>query len=257
MGDLKTYLILIAALFIFANIGFAMSLIKKRNDIADVFWGLGFVLIAWLSFFLTEFQNSRGLLVNILVTIWGLRLVIHIYSRHRGKGEDFRYKAWRESWGEWFFVRSYLQVFILQAAFLFLIAIPVIWANFYPQPLGLFDFIGVVIWIFGFGFEVIGDWQLRKFTKQPTNKGKLIQTGLWKFSRHPNYFGEVVLWCGIFCIALSIPFGFASIFSPILITILILFVSGVPMLEKKYENNPEFIEYKRKTSMFFPMFPKS
>ncbi len=257
MGDLKTYLILIAALFIFANIGFAMSLIKKRNDIADVFWGLGFVLIAWLSFFLTELQNSRGLLVNILVTIWGLRLAIHIYSRHRGKSEDFRYKAWRESWGKLFFVRSYLQVFILQAAFLFLIAIPVIWVNFHSQPIGIFDFIGLAIWIFGFGFEAIGDWQLREFTKNPSNKGKIIQSGLWKYTRHPNYFGEVVLWWGIFFFALSIPFGFASIFSPILITILILFVSGIPMLEKKYENNPAFIDYKRKTSAFFPMIPKA
>jgi steroid 5-alpha reductase family enzyme len=256
MGDLKTYLILVAALFIFANIGFAMSLIKKRNDIADVFWGLGFVLIAWLSFLLTESQNSRGLLVNILVTIWGLRLAVHIQSRHRGQSEDFRYKAWRDDWGKWFFVRSYLQIFMLQAMFLFMIAIPVVWVNLYPQPFGLFDFIGLSIWIIGFGFEAISDWQLRRFTHNTANKGKIIQTGLWNFSRHPNYFGEVVLWWGIFFFALSIPFGFTSIFSPILITILILFVSGIPMLEKKYENNSEFIEYKKRTNSFFPMKPR-
>jgi steroid 5-alpha reductase family enzyme len=257
MGIMNAYLILIVALLLFANIAFVISLIKKRNDIADVFWGLGFALIAWLSFYLSESQNSRGMLLNILVTIWGLRLAIHIQSRNRGKGEDFRYKAWRESWGKWFLIRSYLQVFMLQATFLFLIAIPVIWVNLYSQPFGFFDFIGLLIWILGFGFETIGDWQLLKFTKKPENKGKIIQTGLWKFSRHPNYFGEVVLWWGIFLFALSIPFGFASIFSPILITILILFVSGIPMLEKKYENNPDFSEYKRKTSAFFPMIPKN
>ncbi len=245
----------ILVVFVFANVGFVVSLIKKRNDVADVFWGIGFILVAWTAFFFPDNFNIRSIFVNILVTIWGLRLALHIGLRNRGKGEDFRYKTWRESWGKTFFVRSYFQVFILQGFLLFIISLPIIFVNKENTAFSVFDILGITIWIIGFLFETIGDYQLLQFTKDPENKGKIIKNGLWKFTRHPNYFGEVVLWLGIFCFAL--PFGYWTILSPITITVLILYVSGVPMLEKKYENNAEFIEYKKRTSAFFPMLPKN
>jgi len=253
---MNEFLAAILVIFVSANVGFAVSLIKKRNDVADIFWGLGFVVVAWTPFFAAGSFNNRGLIVNLLVTIWGLRLALHIFWRSRGKGEDFRYRAWRESWGKSFYWRSYLQVFILQGFFLFLISLPIIVVNTRNAELSLFDVLGVMIWLIGFFFEAIGDYQLLKFTKNPANKGKIIQTGFWKYTRHPNYFGEVLLWWGIFCFALSVPFGFLTIISPITITFLILYVSGIPMLEKKYENNLEFADYKKRTSAFFPMLPK-
>lgn len=250
---MTNYLILFAAVLILANVAFVISIVRKRNDVADIAWGLGFVAVAWLSYYLTDSANSRGILVNILVTVWGLRLALHIFLRQRGHGEDFRYKAWRESWGKWFVVRSYFQVYILQGMLLFLISTPVIWANFRVAEFQVFDLIGLTLFLIGFFFEAVGDYQLTAFKKKEENKGRIIQTGLWKFTRHPNYFGEVVLWWGIFFFALSLPLGYVSISSPVLVTILLLFVSGIPMLEKKYENDPEFIEYKKRTSAFFPM----
>jgi steroid 5-alpha reductase family enzyme len=238
-----------------ANVGFIVSLIKRRNDVADVFWGIGFILVAWTAFFASRNFNYHSILVNLLVTIWGVRLALHISLRNRGKGEDFRYKAWRESWGKTFFIRSYFQVFILQGFLLFLISIPIVFVNARNIEFNLFSVVGIIIWTIGFAFEAIGDYQLLQFTKNPANKGKIIQNGLWKYTRHPNYFGEVTLWWGIFCFAL--PFGFSTILSPITITLLILFVSGIPMLERKYENNAEFTEYKKRTSAFFPMPSKN
>lgn len=252
---MNEFLVAILVIFVSANVGFAVSLIKKRNDVADIFWGIGFVAVAWTSFIFAPSFNLRGLIVNLLVTIWGLRLALHIGLRNRGKGEDFRYKAWRESWGKTFYWRSYLQVFILQGFFLFVISLPIIYVNTRISAFSLFDILGLIIWLIGFLFEAVGDYQLLQFTKNPTNKGKIIQTGLWKYTRHPNYFGEVVLWWGIFCFAL--PSGFWAILSPLTISLLILYVSGISMLEKKYENNPEFTEYKNRTSAFFPMPPKS
>lgn len=253
---MNEFFIALLTVFVFANSCFVISLLKKRNDIADVAWGIGFVLVAWVSLLVSDNFNHRSLLVSILVTIWGLRLALHIGLRNRGKGEDFRYKAWRESWGKSFLIRSYLQVYILQGLLLFVISLPIIFVNTRNAAFSYFDILGLIVWLVGFLFETVGDWQLRQFTKNPANKGKIIQNGLWKFSRHPNYFGEVTLWWGIFLFAVSLPFGFLTIISPITITLLILYVSGIPMLEKKYEKNDEFAEYKKRTSVFFPLPPK-
>jgi steroid 5-alpha reductase family enzyme len=251
---MNEYFAAICVIFISANVGFIFSRILKRNDVADVFWGIGFILVAWTASLFSANFSFHSILVNTLVTIWGLRLAFHIGLRNRGKGEDFRYKAWRESWGKTFFVRSYLQVFILQGLLLFVISLPIIFVNVNIKELNAFSILGLIIWTFGFLFEAIGDYQLLQFTKNPANRGKIIQNGLWKYTRHPNYFGEVTLWWGIFCFAM--PFGFLTVFSPIAITLLILYVSGIPMLEKKYENNAEFAEYKKRTSSFFPLLPK-
>lgn len=224
---------------------------------ADVAWGLGFVLMAWTSFYLAGHFKMRGLLVCTLVSIWGTRLAWHIHMRNNGKPEDYRYLAWRELWGRYFFVRSYLQVYVLQGLLLFLITFPVFLINNSSNSsLGWTDLAGVAVWLFGFYFESVGDAQLAQFLKNSANKGKLMQSGLWAFTRHPNYFGEVTQWWGIWLIALSVPGGLFAIIGPLTITFLILKISGIPMLEKKMEENPEFAEYKRRVSIFFPLLPK-
>ena len=251
------FLILGIILFIYMSFWFIVSIIKKRNDIADVAWGIGFILLAWGSYIIINDFNLRGLLVGILVSIWGLRLAWHIYTRNKGKTEDYRYLTWRKEWGNWFYLRSYFQVYILQGIFLFLIILPVLIINKNSgQAISILDIVGVLIWLVGFFFEAVGDAQLSQFIKNPENKGKIMQSGLWQYTRHPNYFGEVTGWWGIWLIALGVPNGWLGIIGPLTITILILKVSGIPLLEKKMEENPEFAEYKKRTSMFIPLPPK-
>jgi steroid 5-alpha reductase family enzyme len=241
-------------LLAYMSLWFVISLIKKRNDVADVAWGLGFVLMAWTSFFLSGDSGMRGLLVCVLVSVWGVRLAWHIHRRNKGKAEDYRYLAWRKEWGRWFYLRSYAQVYLLQGALLFLIVLPVLVIHNTPAAaLGLLDVLGVVVWVFGFYFEAVGDAQLARFIKNLENRGKLLQSGLWAYTRHPNYFGEVTQWWGLWLISLSVPGGIFAIIGPLTITVLILKVSGIPMLEKKMVENPEFAEYKRRVSMFIPL----
>lgn len=251
------YLILALLLFSYMSLWFIVSLVRKRNDVADVAWGLGFILLAWTSFFIIGNYSIRGLLVNVLVSIWGIRLAWHIHSRNIGKKEDYRYLTWRKEWGKWFYPRSFLQVYLLQGFFLFLIVLPVIAINEkVGRPLGWVDLIGLFVWLLGFYFETRSDAELKQFTKNPANSGRIMQSGLWKYSRHPNYFGEVSLWWGIYLISLAGGASFYAIVGPLTITVLILFVSGIPLLEKKYAGMPEFEDYKKRTSVFFPLPPK-
>jgi steroid 5-alpha reductase family enzyme len=240
----------------YMSLWFLISLFKRRNDVADVAWGLGFVLLAWTSFFLSGGSGTRGVLVGVLVSVWGLRLAWHIHARNRDKAEDYRYMAWRRQWGRWFYARSYGQVYLLQGALLFLIALPVLIINRSEgRTFGLLNGIGVCVWLCGFLFESVGDAELARFVKDPLNRGKILQSGLWQYTRHPNYFGEVTQWWGIWLVALGVPGGWFGIVGPLTITILILRVSGIPMLEKKMAENPDFAEYKRRTSVFLPWFP--
>ncbi len=247
--------ILALVLFCYMSFWFLLSIVKKRNDVADTAWGLGFVLLTWVSFFLAQNIDMRVIAVNTLVTVWGVRLAWHIHKRNKGKAEDYRYKAWRDEWGKWFYVRSYLQVYLLQGLFLFMIVSPVLIINKNSfGSLGVLDFVGIAVWLFGFMFESVGDAQLKNFIANPENKGKLMREGLWQYTRHPNYFGEVTQWWGLWLVSLSVTNGLYFAFGPLTITFLILKVSGVPMLEKKMEENPEFAEYKRQTSVFIPWF---
>lgn len=252
------FLILALFLLFYMSLWFVYSVLKRRNDVADVAWGLGFVLLTWASYLISADSGSRGLLVGLLVSAWGLRLAWHISSRHRGKVEDYRYQAWRKDWGKWFYLRSYAQVYLFQGGLIYLVAVPLLLINQSSgASLGWLDVAGVAVWLLGFVFEVVGDAQLARFVKDPANKGKLMQSGLWRYTRHPNYFGEVTLWWGIWLVALSVPYGFWSIIGPLTITILILKVSGISMLEKKMASNPEFADYKRRTSIFIPWPPKT
>ena len=214
-------------LFLYMNFWFVVSLLMKRNDVADVAWGLGFVLLAWVSLFISETNSILGIIVTLFVTVWGLRLAWHVHSRNKGKTEDYRYLAWRKQWGKWFYMRSYAQVYMLQGTLLFLIALPVLVIyNNLGGDVNILAMLGIVVWIIGFFFEVVGDSQLARFIKNKDNQGKLMTTGLWRYTRHPNYFGEVMQWWGIWLIALSVSGGWLGIIGPITITFLILLLSG-------------------------------
>ncbi len=244
-------------LLVYMTTWFVVSIILHRNDVADTAWGLGFVFLAWVTLFRSANFHFLSLLVVSLVTIWGSRLSYHVTRRNWGRPEDFRYQTWRKEWEKWFYPRSYLQVFLLQGIFLYIIFLPVLFIILRATgPLTLPAGIGSLIWLLGFYFESTGDRQLKMHLSNSANKGKLMTTGLWRYTRHPNYFGEVTQWWGIFLIALSLPHAGFTIISPILITFLILFVSGVPLLEKKYAGRPDWEEYKRKTSIFIPLPPK-
>jgi steroid 5-alpha reductase family enzyme len=246
-----------AALFAYMTAWFVLAAARRDNSLADVAWGGGFVLLAFLSLAMGRGWQPRPILVSSLVTVWGLRLALHVAARNRGRGEDFRYAAWRRQWGSSWWWRSYLQVFLLQGLILAVVASPVVLINLRSTgPLGASDLAGALAWLAGFLCEAIADRQLLRFTRDPSNRGRILNRGLWRFSRHPNYFGEVLQWWGIWLLALAVPGGWATVIGPALITFLLLKVSGVPMLEKAFAGRPGFADYKRRTSVFIPWFPR-
>ena len=255
---MNVFVLTVILLFVYMSTLFLFALWLKDNSIVDVAYGLAFVVVGWAGLLFFGSDHARQWLIVVLVSVWGIRLAGNLFLRKQGEGEDFRYREWREEWGDTFVWRSFLQVFMLQGAVIYLVALPVqLVINEPGGAIGGWDLFGLLIWLFGFGFEAIGDWQLLMFKKNPENRGKIIQHGLWRYTRHPNYFGEAVLWWGIFCIALNAGYGILAVISPILIDFLLLKVSGIPMLEKKYEDNPEFKAYKARTNAFFPWFPKT
>lgn len=245
------------AVFLYMILIFIIAQKKKDNSIVDIAWGPGFILVSILTFWISQNFVLRQILVCALVVIWGTRLAVHIIVRNRGRGEDYRYAKWRRDWGKWFFFRSFFQIFMLQGVILLVIVYPVILINHASgSGIQVLDTIGVAIWLIGFFFEAIGDYQLLKFKRRPDSKGRIITHGLWRYTRHPNYFGETLIWWGIFLIALAVRYGWTAVISPLLITFLLLRVSGVAMLEKKYIGNKNYEDYARRTSVFIPWFPK-
>lgn len=241
-------------IFIYMCLLFFIALLKKDNSIVDVGWGIGFCLIAIGAMLASGSHLPRQLLMCTMVLCWGLRLAMHIFARNHGKGEDYRYRAWREQWGKNVVWRSFLQIFMLQGFLMLVIALPVIAVNANPtDSFTWIDLCGFLVWGAGFGFEAVSDYQLMQFKKDQQNKGKIMQTGLWKYSRHPNYFGESLLWWGIFIVSISAGHWYISIISPVVLTFLLLRVSGVVMLEKKYKGNAEFQAYAKRTSAFVPL----
>jgi steroid 5-alpha reductase family enzyme len=236
-----------------------LSLALRNSSIVDIFWGTGFVIVAWAAFLFTpDGFMPRKLLLAVLVTIWGLRLSIHILRRNWGKPEDFRYAAWRRESGRIWWWYSFFKVFLLQGVLLWIISTPLVAAQFSPAParLGPLDALGVFVWAFGFYFEAAGDTQLKRFKSDPANKGKLLTTGVWHYTRHPNYFGDAAQWWSYFLIAAGAG-GWWTVLSPILMTLLLVRVSGVALLEKTLiETKPGYREYAQTTSAFVPWFPR-
>ncbi|NDJ34273.1 MAG: DUF1295 domain-containing protein [Chloroflexi bacterium] len=235
-----------------------VSLILTDSSIVDIFWGIGFILMAWTYFFSTDTAGPRKTLIVILVTVWGLRLAGYLLYRNWGKGEDFRYRKWRAETGEsWWWV-SLFRVFLLQGVLFWFISMPFLAAQLDPEGLNPFDLLGVLVWGIGLFFEAVGDIQLAAFKANPENKGKVLASGLWQYTRHPNYFGDAAAWWGygLFALATLTVFGVVSLVGPALMTFLLLRVSGVTLLEETLDEKPGYEDYKRRTSAFIPMPPK-
>jgi steroid 5-alpha reductase family enzyme len=255
----QIYLPNLAAALALMFIAWTISLPKKDVSIIDIFWGLGFVLIAWLTFLRADGYTGRKILITLLATLWGIRLAAYIFLRGRGKGEDPRYTAMRAKHGERFRLVSLYKIFALQAFLCWSISlvVQVGQVSSLPARLTWLDALGTLIWVTGFFFESVGDWQLARFKADPANKGKVMDRGLWAFSRHPNYFGESLMWWGIYGIALSTPGSAWAVISPAIITFLLLKVSGVTLLEKTIvETRPQYRDYIQRTSAFIPWFPE-
>lgn len=236
-----------------------LSLPLRNASIVDIFWGLGFIVVAGVLFALGDGYGGRKALVLALVTVWGLRLSGYILWRNRGHGEDFRYRRWREQAGPAFWWTSLFRVFLLQGAIMWLVSMPILAAMHYgsPDELTVVDFAGVALFAVGLFFEAAGDWQLARFKADPSNKGKVMRTGVWRYTRHPNYFGDATVWWGLFVVAAATVDGLWTVFSPALMTFLLLRVSGVALLERSQtRTKPEYADYVASTSAFVPWFPR-
>jgi steroid 5-alpha reductase family enzyme len=246
-------------IFCFMCLMFFIALVKKDNSIVDVGWGIGFILVAYITFFFCGQGRLHQKLVTFIVQIWGLRLALYILIRNWGKPEDFRYAQWRKEWGQHVVVRSFFQVFMLQGLIMFINTLPIVIINSTPvihKSLEWLYPVGSGIGFIGFFFEAVGDWQMYMFKNNPHKHG-VMNTGLWRYSRHPNYFGEAVQWWAMFLLAIPSGRWYISILAPVTITFLLLRVSGVTLLEKKYDGNDDYSQYKRSTSSFIPWFPKT
>lgn len=245
------------SVLVYITVVFAIAWTRRRLDIVDIAWGGGFIVAALISLMMGP-RGPLQYLVTGLVIIWGVRLGSYIFKRVRAsKGEDPRYAEMRKKWKGNAALNAYFRIFVLQGILATVVSLGVIIINLSDQTkilpvVGL----GVVIWMVGFMFESIGDRQLHDHLADPKNKGKLMTSGLWKYTRHPNYFGEAMQWWGIAAICLSVPMGIVGVASPLVITFLLLFVSGVPLTEKRFEGRPGWAEYKRRTSVFIPLPPR-
>lgn len=252
----------LAVAVIFLTIVFFIARRRNRYDLIDSAWGFTFIGIAIVGYLAQpRVLFSLQSLVSLLVIVWGMCLSLHIYHRwSRASREDRRYNELRSKYSKNFGGVAggmYFKVYLVQAVLAWVISLPVIVINAAPSlDIGWYVWIGLVIWSIGFYFEAVGDAQLAKFTQNSRNKGKLMTQGLWRFTRHPNYFGEVTLWWGIFVICLAANLSLITVIGPLTITFLILFVSGVPLTERHFEGRPGWTEYMRKTSKFIPLPPR-
>lgn len=235
------------------------SVIIKNVSIVDLFWGFGFVVVNAFYVFASGELSPRKILILTLVSIWGLRLTLYLSWRNIGKGEDFRYQEFRKKYGParyWWF--SFFQTFLLQGILIMIVSLPLLGISLgsVSGRLNILDYSGLIVWLIGFAFEAGGDFQLARFKRNPANKGKVLDTGFWKYTRHPNYFGDSAVWWGyaIICVAAG---SYWQIIGALIMTLLIIKVSGVALLEKTLtDTKPKYKEYVRKTNSFFPWFPK-
>lgn len=267
--DIMLMIIGYSALFLlfYLIIAFIVSTVKKNNGLMDVFYGPGYFIVALSSLILNIILNNevdiRQIIVTVLVFIWAIRLATYVFIRNRGKPEDYRYQAMRKRWANNVVLKSFYRIYMFQGLVIFIVAFPVWFVNISENPSietlgfsGITLWLGAIIWLTGFLFETFGDYQLYKFKQNPENKGMIMDRGLWKYTQHPNYFGEVTQWWGIFIIALAVPFGFISAIGPIFITYMIIKVSGIRLLNWRYRSDDKYTEYKKRTRVFFPWFTK-
>ncbi len=246
-------------IIIMMSVLWIVSVILKNVSIVDLFWGPGFVAASLFYFLNTDGFYIRKVILMAMVAIWGFRLFGYLSWRNAGKGEDFRYREFRNRYGPknyWWI--SYFQTFLLQGILMWLISAPLLGAQFYDHfdKIGIFDIAGIFFWLLGFVFEAGGDFQLAMFRADPSNKGKVLDRGFWRYTRHPNYFGDASVWWGYGFISIAAGSYWAALGS-VLMTLLIIRVSGVTLLEKSLgETKLHYREYVEKTSAFIPWFPK-
>ncbi len=241
-------------LFAYMTAWFLLARQRQRFDTVDSAWGGGFALAAWAV--AVQVPSTRTLVIALLVTVWSARLTRHIASRSRKAGDDPRYVAMAEKWKGNIWLRAYLALFLTQGFLIWLISLPIVLAaGIQLTGWAWLTVFGAVIWAVGFAVESISDRQLAAFLAKKPAKGSVLSDGLWRYSRHPNYFGELVQWWGIGIIALQVSYGWIGLFGPLLLTVLIVFVSGIPPIEKRRKDNAAYQEYKKHTSSLIPWFP--
>ncbi|HWB38656.1 MAG TPA: DUF1295 domain-containing protein [Candidatus Saccharimonadales bacterium] len=245
-----------ALLWVFMTLAQAVARLRKRIDTVDIAWGLGFLMPTYLV--LIKDYSTRSRVIATLVTIWSVRLATHIYLRSRQRGDDPRYAEITKKWKGNIWPQAYFKIFLLQGVLIWIISLPVVLVSnkvvaSSPNP---YLAAGIIIWLIGFLTETVADAQLSKFL-QLQNRPKVLQTGLWHYSRHPNYFGELTQWWAIGIIALQVSFGWIGLLGPLTLTTLIIFISGIPPIEKRRAKDPEYRKYQAKTSVIVPWFPKN
>lgn len=241
-------------LFVYLSSMVIAACYKKDTSVANFTWGGGVLIVTLYTFLRMSNFLLQQILVTTMICLWSTRLIAYVYHRYTGK--DPRFVTWK-----WQGIKALIINIVWVFGQIIMITImsnPIININMYnwPHAIAFFDILGIMIWIFGYAYEAISDYQLSKFMHNSANKGHVMQSGLWRYSRHPNYFGESVMWWGIYCMSLSVPYAWMTILAPITITFLLVFVTGVPLIENAMANNSEYQQYKKKTSTFIPWFSK-
>jgi steroid 5-alpha reductase family enzyme len=255
-GLAATLLLSLAAVLAFLVLAWLLSLRLRDVSIVDVAWGPAFVLVAWIAAATGEGDAGRRLLLAVLVTVWGLRLAGYLAARKlRHRGEDPRYGAWREKHGDRFWLVSLFNVFLLQAMLVWIVSLPVQGASARDGALGALDAAGVALWAVGLFFEAVGDAQMARFKADPRSRGTVMDRGLWRYTRHPNYFGDFCVWWGIALIAVSAG-AWWTLPGPVVMSLLLTRVSGKDHLERTLSARPGYAEYVRRTSGFVPLPPR-
>ena len=252
MHDIGRLLLVNAlALLVFMSLAFMVARRRSRLDTVDMAWGGAFVLVAVVV--LVQSFEWKSALIALLVLRWGSRLFLHIFRRARRRGEDERYIEMSKKWGKHVWLKAYFIVFLFQGLLVWVISLPIVFAAGKPlDSTAWLVVLGALLWLFGNVFESVADRQLAAFISNPKNKGKIMQSGLWRYSRHPNYFGEITQWWAIGAIALSAEHGWIGLIGPLVLTLLIIFVSGIPPIERRKKSDPVYREYMRRTSPLVP-----
>jgi steroid 5-alpha reductase family enzyme len=259
MNHLEVFAACAAAIAVVMLATWLLSLARRDASIVDVVWGLGFVVVAWVAYAVGDGLAERRLLLALMTTVWGLRLAAYLLRRNWGQGEDPRYVAMRSHHGDRFGLVSLGLVFGLQGAIMWVVSLPVQVGAVpeLPDELGAVEAVGLVVWAVGLFFEAVGDWQLARFRADPAHRDRVLDRGLWRYTRHPNYFGDCCVWWGIWIVAATTGVGLYAIVGPLLMTYLLLRVSGVAMLERTIgRRRPGYDDYVARTNAFFPGPPR-
>lgn len=236
-----------------------LSLRLRDVSLVDLFWGPGFALVGWVELWRVGEPTPRRLLVAVLLTLWAARLAGYLAWRNLGRGEDPRYAAMRARGGPGWWWKSLFVVFGLQGVLIGVVSLPVQALMLLPGPgaLGPLDLLGALVCLAGVAFEGVGDLQLARFKADPSNRGKVMDRGLWRYTRHPNYFGDFLVWWGLFLACASTPWAVLGAVGPAVMTWLLLRVSGVALLEQSMSARPGYADYVARTSAFFPRPPRA